>query len=205
MNKGPRADTQTILGNNMNAAREFPQLETARLILRELTLDDADVIFPHFANKEVARYIDYEPAESIKDVTDIINWGTNLFNKKAGTLWGIFRKEDSSFLGQVNYIARPDDNFTGSVHRAEIGYELTPPYWGKGYMSEAICSVIEHVFSSTKLNRIEAKVHTENNRSLSVLTRLGFHREGILRGYVQWGDGFWDMVLFSMLKKDWVE
>jgi len=189
----------------MSETKEFPRLETDRLILRELALDDADIIFPHFANKEVARYIDFKPAESIKDVTDIINWGTNLFNKKTGTLWGIFRKEGSSFLGQVNYVVRPDDNFIGSVHRAEIGYELTPPHWGKGYISEAIFSVIEYIFSSTKLNRIEAKIHTENNRSISVLIRLGFRREGILREYVQWGDGFWDMVLFSMLKKDWAK
>ena len=189
----------------MSEAREFPQLETDRLILRELTRDDADVIFPHFANKEVVRYVDANPAASIKDVTDIINWGINLTNNKTGTLWGIFRKEDGYFLGQVNFIARPDNNFTGTVHRAEIGYDLTPHYWGNGYMSEAIRGVIEFIFSSTKINRIEATVHTENNRSLNVLTRLGFQREGILREYVQWEGEYWDMAFFSMLKKDCVK
>lgn len=72
-------------------------------------------------------------------------------------------------------------------------------------MSEAIRSVIEFIFSSTKINRIEATVHTENSRSLNALTRLGFRREGILREYVQWEDEYWDMALFSMLKKDWVK
>lgn len=70
-------------------------------------------------------------------------------------------------------------------------------------MSEAIRSVIEFIFSSTEINRIEAIVHTENDRSLNVLTRLGFHREGTLREYVQWEGEYWDMVLFSMFKKDW--
>ena len=191
-----------MVESSIGEAREFPRLETDRLILRELTLDDADIIFPHFANKEVSRYIDFKPADSIEDVIDIVNWGINLFSRKSGTLWGIFKKEDDAFLGQVNYVARPDDNFTGTVHRAEIGYELTPDYWGNGYMSESINSVIEHIFRSTKINRIEAKVHTENNRSISLLVRLGFHRESILREYVQWGDDFWDMVLFSMLNRD---
>jgi ribosomal-protein-alanine N-acetyltransferase len=90
------------------------------------------------------------------------------------------------------------------VHRAEIGYDLTPHYWGNGYMSEAIGSVIEFIFSSTEINRIEATVHTENDRSLNILTRLGFHREGILREYVQWDGEYWDMALFSMLEKDWI-
>ena len=81
----------------MSEAREFPQLETDRLILRELTPNDADVIFPHFANEEVVRYEDYKPAASIKDVTDIINWGINLINNKTGALWeGSFSSGDRS-------------------------------------------------------------------------------------------------------------
>lgn len=112
----------------MSEARESPQLETDRLILKELTLSDADVYFPHFANKEVVRYEDSKPAANIRNVTEIINWGANLINNKAGTLWGIFRREDGSFLGQVNFVVRPDNNFTGTVHRAEIGYDLTPRF-----------------------------------------------------------------------------
>lgn len=61
----------------MSEARESPQLETDRLILRELTLSDAAVYFPHFANKEVVRYEDSKPAPNIRDVTEITNWGAN--------------------------------------------------------------------------------------------------------------------------------
>jgi len=188
----------------MSTTREFPQLETERLVLRELTSADAEVISPNFADEEVVRYIDAKPVASINDVAGIIDWGASLLNSQTGNLWGIFRKEDGSFLGQVNYVVRPDNNFTGTMHRAEIGYNLAPHYWGNGYMSEAIRCVLDFVFSSTELNRIEATVHTENNRSLNVLIRLGFYKEGILREYVQWGGGYWDMVLFSMLKTDWL-
>ena len=190
--------------DNMSEARRFPQLDTERLVLRELTLDDADVIFPHFANEEVVRYEDAKPAADIKDVTDIIEWGRNLASNKAGILWGIFRKGDGAFLGQINYVVRPDNNFIGATHRAEIGYDLTPRYWGNGYISEAISSAIEFIFNSTEINRIEAIVHAQNSRSLDLLTRLGFHREGILREYVQWEGEYWDMALLVMLRRDWV-
>ena len=189
----------------MSEAREFPQLDTERLVLRELTLDDVNVIFPHFANEKVVRYEDSKPAVNVKDVTDIVEWGRNIASSKTGILWGMFRKSDGSFLGQINYVARPDNNFIGTTHRAEIGYDLTPHYWGTGYISEAIICVIEFIFNSTEINRIEAIVHTENSRSLNVLTRLGFHREGILREYVKWEDEYWDMALLTMLKRDWVK
>jgi len=189
----------------MSEARQFPQLDTDRLVLRELTLDDVDVIFPHFANEEVVRYEDSKPVADVKDVTDIIEWGRNITNNKTGVLWGIFTKGDGAFLGQINYVVRPDNNFVGTVHRAEIGYDLTPDYWGHGYISEAGSRVLEFIFSSTEINRIEAIVHTQNSRSLKVLARLGFHREGILREYVKWEGEYWDMALLTMLKRDWVK
>jgi len=189
----------------MSEAREFPQLDTERLVLRELTLDDTDVVFPHFADKEVVRYEDAKPAASIEDVTEIIEWGRNLVSSKTGILWGMFRKSDSAFLGQVNYVARRDNNFTGAAHRAEIGFDLTPQYWGSGYAWEAVNRVIEFIFKCTQINRIEGIVHTENSRSLSALKRLGFHREGILREFVKWEGEYWDMVLLTMLKRDWAK
>jgi ribosomal-protein-alanine N-acetyltransferase len=189
----------------MSEAEEFPQLDTERLVLRELTLDDRDVVFAHFADKEVVRYEDAKPAASIEDVAEIIEWGRNLVSNKTGVLWGIFRKGDSAFLGQVNYVARRDNNFTGATHRAEIGFDLTPQYWGNGYASEAINRVIEFIFNCTQINRIEAIVHTENSRSLDALKRLGFHREGVLREYVKWEGEYWDMVLLTMLKRDWAK
>jgi ribosomal-protein-alanine N-acetyltransferase len=190
--------------DNESEGREIPQLCTSRLVLRELTIDDIEAIFPHFANEEVVRYEDCNPVANIKDVADIIDWGRNLADSKTGMLWGILRKDDAAFLGQINYVARPDNNFVGTVHRAEIGFDLTPHYWGNGYMSEAISRVIEFIFSSTEINKIEAVVHTENRRSLNVLRRLEFHREGTLREYVKWDGEYWDMASLAMLKRDWV-
>ena len=188
----------------MSEARESPQLDTDRLVLRELELDDAGTIFPHFANEEVVRYEDAEPAASIEDAIEIIEWGGNLARSKTGALWGIFRKGDDAFLGQINYVARRDNNFAGATHRAELGFDLTPEYWGNGYASEAITRVAGFVFSRTGISRIEATVHVENSRCLRVLEGLGFQREGVMREYLVWRGEPWDMVLLAMLKRDWV-
>jgi ribosomal-protein-alanine N-acetyltransferase len=187
----------------MNKSTNFPQLETDRLVLRKLTYGDTDVVFTHFANEEVSRYVDAHPAENSNDAREIIGWGNYLADNKMGALWGIFRREDGPFLGQVNCVFRPDNNFSMNVHRAEIGYDLTPSYWGKGYMAEAIASVISFIFSNTSIDRIEATIHPENTRSHNVVERAGFVKEGVLRQYVLWEGEHWDMVHYSLLKQEW--
>jgi len=182
---------------------EFPILTSERLALRELTLADAETIFPHFADEEVARFIDFAPARTTEDIAEITRWGRGHFEAGTGILWGIYRKADDSFLGQVNYVIRKDNNFTGNAHRAEIGFELSPAYWRNGYASEVIRISIAFVFGTMRVNRVEAIVHPENVRSQKVLNRLGFHREGTLREYVMWDGQFWDMVSFSLLKREW--
>ena len=187
----------------MNKTIEFPELETKRLVLRELTDEDIPVVFAHFSSEEVARYQDAHPTKNTEEAKEIIDWGRNLLERRMGVLWGVFRREDGFFLGQVNCVFRIDDNFTMNVHRTEIGFDLTPQYWGKGYMSEAIDGVIPYIFTHTPIDRIEAVIHPENVRSHSVVQRAGFRKEGLLRHYVLWEGEHWDMVLFSLLKRDW--
>jgi len=187
----------------MNDTIKFPQLETDRLSLRMLTHDDIDIVFPHFSNEEVTRYVDTYPTKNADEVKELIDWGKGLLEHNMGMLWGIFSKGDGLFLGEVNYVARPDNNFTKTIHRCEIGYDMSPQYWGKGYMSEALRSVIPHIFTDTKIDRIEATIQPENARSHNVVVRAGFLKEGVLRQYVLWEGEYLDYVLYSLLKREW--
>lgn len=94
--------------------------------------------------------------------------------------------------------------------RAEIGYDLAKAYWGKGYAAEAVSALVDHGFTSLKLNRIEAKVDPRNVNSIKLLEKLEFTREGMLRGYERAGtrDGagveniFNDLYMYSKLSSD---
>jgi len=187
----------------MNGVIEFPQLETDRLILQELTHGDIPAVFAHFSNEEIARYQDAHPTKDNDEAKEIIDWGKGLVEHNMGALWGLFRQEDNAFLGQVNCVFRSDNNFSMYIHRAEIGYDMGPQYWGNGYMTEAVASVIPYIFTETKIDRIEAIIHPENTRSHNVVQRAGFQKEGTLRHYVFWENEHWDMVIYSLLKPDW--
>jgi ribosomal-protein-alanine N-acetyltransferase len=85
-----------------------------------------------------------------------------------------------------------------------MGYDLERELWGKGIMTEAMMSVIDFGFEKMELNRIEVFIMPRNKRSIKLVKRLGFKREGLLRQryYDEFGH-FTDDILFSMLKADW--
>ena len=69
-------------------------------------------------------------------------------------------------------------NFSQDDLAAEIGYELLPPFQSKGFMQEAISTVIQFGFQQVGLNSIVANTHSENQRSTNVLEKLNFKSEG---------------------------
>ena len=184
----------------------FPVIETERLVLKNVTDDHVNEVFRHFASEEVNEFVDFDTAQSIADAQEIIDWSRRLYKNNAGILWGIFSKADDVFMGQVNFANRASDNFTRVVHRTEIGFDLSPQYWGNGYMTEAIKSSISWIFNSYNINikRIEAIINTKNYSAEKLVSKVGFTKEGVLRGYVVYDNELWDMSMFSLLKQDWV-
>ncbi|MTW88030.1 GNAT family N-acetyltransferase [Virgibacillus dakarensis] len=71
----------------------FPILETDRLILRQVTNDDANSLPTYLSDKDVMKYVGLEPSNSIDDVLDEISWYKSIFEKKTGIRWGIMLKD----------------------------------------------------------------------------------------------------------------
>ena len=87
--------------------------------------------------------------------------------------------------------------------RAELGYDMAVPYWGQGIASEAARAVIGYGFTTMKLHRIQAHTIADNHRSVRLLERLGFRREGTLRQYSLEDDlTFHDSAVYCLLRTD---
>ncbi len=173
-----------------------PQMATTRLILRPLTLQDAEQVLRHFSDAEMLRYVTFEPLEQREEAEEVIQWGLDLFARGAGALWGIVNKESGNLIGTLNYVKKEG-------HRAEITYDLAPTYWGRGLMTEAISSTLPYVFGDMGVQRIETLVHVQNLRSARVLLKLGFRMEGVLRQYTRFHGQLSDVQMYSLLKADW--
>ena len=85
----------------------------------------------------------------------------------------------------------------------ECGYSLSTPFQGKGIMPLALRQLVTELFGRTRLHRLEARTAVDNVASQKVLERLGFRREGHLRGYFQLEGRWVDNYLYAMLAEEW--
>ena len=117
---------------------------------------------------------------------------------KAGTAmrwWLYLKNEPNVLVGSIGLsaIAR------GPFQNALLGYALEGELQGQGLMQEGLSAVIMHAFSAEiNLHRIQANVRPDNLRSLRVLERLGFEREGYAKDYLYIHDKWHDHVMFAL-------
>jgi ribosomal-protein-alanine N-acetyltransferase len=173
----------------------FPEIETERLLLREILPEDAEAVYNILAHEEVTRFYDLATYTDREQAAELIDFFDESFELERAIRWGIARRADDTLIGTCGYVWL-------RTFRGEIGYELHPDYWGQGYMREALDAILDFGFSELGLNRIEALVMVENSRSAKLLRALGFQEEGILRQHDFFKDQFHDMRLFALLADD---
>lgn len=146
---------------------EYPTIDTERLHLRLLTLQDAEEVRRHFADEEITRFMDIDPCKDVKEAEEIIRYHLD----DAGCRWGIYDQTSRSFMGTCgyHYLRTSDGEFV-----AEIGFDLAKDSWGRGYMTEAMQAVIRFGFETMKLTMIDATVEPDNVRSIHLMEKLGF-------------------------------
>ncbi|SPT77629.1 ribosomal-protein-alanine acetyltransferase [Niallia circulans] len=173
-------------------------LKTNRLYLRELADKDAPELFTIWSTPAVTKFMNIIPLTDVTQAEDIIKMFAQLSKEKKGNRYSIFLAETGDLIGTCGFNQLDADN-----DRGEIGYELGEPYWGHGYMKEALMKLVEVGFASFALNRIEAKVEPENSASIGLLEKIGFQNEGLLRQYEKAKGRYIDLYLFSLLKEEW--
>lgn len=175
----------------------FPLIETDRLLLRQVTKEDASSLLNYLSDKEVMKFVGLEPFKSIDDALDEISWYQSIVKKKTGIRWGITLKGQGEVIGSCGFL-----NYVSQHYRSEIGVELSKDYWGKGIASEAFEAVITYGFEQMNLQRIEALIEPPNIRSQKLADKHGFIREGLLRNYEFTCGKFDDLYMYSLLIQD---
>jgi RimJ/RimL family protein N-acetyltransferase len=174
-----------------------PQLTTARLELCNIGPEHRDFVLRHFADPEVNRFlVDADPVREPADADEIIEFYEEP-ERRLRNRWVLLERPQLEAIGTVGLHA-----LDRRRRKVEIGYDLDPARWGRGLMSEALSAVLDHVFDTLGLYRIEAFVDVDNDRSGALLRRLGFVREGTLRA-MYFFDGRWhDHHLYALLATD---
>ena len=177
---------------------EWPSnIETRRLILRELTDEDAGFVYAHFSDEDVCRFLfDEEPLTNVEEALDLINWYKNA-GLKDRFRWGLELKESSHLIGTCGFHCLDRKN-----NAVELGYDLSRNHWRQGFMFEALEAVLDVAFNHMRLNRVQAYVYTLNDGSYKLLEKLKFTREGVARDKNLFRGKYYDHYCYSLLARD---
>lgn len=165
-------------------------LETDRLILRPITLDDAADLFEYASDPENTKHT-FPTHKSIDETNWVIS---NLFMSAPLGNFAIELKENGKMIGTC------DLRINEGEKSAELAYAINKKYWGNGYAPEAAQHLLEFAFNTLNVQRVWAKFASENGASGRVMEKIGMEKEGMLRHTKNLCGDFVDQIVYSRIE-----
>lgn len=129
-------------------------------------------------------FIEYDGFSTRGEVLEYLNGMIEKSKSDNSQFWFIRLKDNGKIVGTFCVV-----DFDSSRDSVEIGYGLSPDFWGNGYFSEALLVVLDYLFCQLSVHRVYAKTMEENTPSISALTNQGFVIEGIGRDFYKYASG----------------
>ena len=173
-------------------------LETKRLILRQVSLKDAGILYQELGcYPEMIRYTGWNPYNSEESATEKIK--QDIANSEREGFYSWIIEADGRPIGTIGAYG-----YDQEISSIEIGYSIFRAEWGHRYASEAAARVVKFLIHEEGINRVHAWCHCENLASAAVLESAGLRQEGLLRQAMRNPDGTYaDQKLFGIVKDDY--
>jgi RimJ/RimL family protein N-acetyltransferase len=170
---------------------------TERLVLRRFRPADAATLAGYRSDPAIARYQSWDTPYSLEQARSAVAEAAAGDPDRPGWFqYAVERTADRTHIGDV--AVKLHDN----RRQADIGYTLAAAHHGRGYATEAVRAVLDHLFRVRGLHKVSAECDARNVDSARLLDRLGFTREGHRREHT-WIKGEWtDDLLFGLLARD---
>ncbi|MET1013821.1 MAG: GNAT family N-acetyltransferase [Paenisporosarcina sp.] len=147
----------------------LPHIETDRLLLRSWQKEDAEDLYAYAKDDRVGPMAGWAPHQNVEESLEVIG-----FFQSAGDTYAIEWKETGNVIGGIGLHDRRPDVDRKHLPQREIGYVLSPDYWGKGIMPEAVEAVLHHGFVDMNLDIIWCGHFDFNHNSRRVVEKTGF-------------------------------
>ena len=193
---GPVAVTRVTLKIE-DVFGELPVLESGRLILRQMEVDDAPGLFEYCSDRDLLRHLPLEHTATLEDAVRCIQNFRAMYAAKKLAPWGVTLKETGKHIGICGF-----ESWNPFADRAEIGFVITRRYWRQGLATEAATRVMRFGFEKMNLHRIEARAKRENESSTQLLKKMGFQYEGYLREQGYWMGAYHNLEFYSILRDE---
>jgi ribosomal-protein-alanine N-acetyltransferase len=158
-----------------------PTLETDRLILRRLVIEDAQSFFTNWMSDErvtdnLIKGAHKSISESVERVTNIVNE----YEDQEFCYWGIELKATGDLIGAIDFY-----HFDLTTENCEVGFTLGYEWWNQGYGTEALKAVVEFGFRHMNIHKIAAAHNTDNPASGKIMQKVGMKQEGLIRHMIR--------------------
>ena len=183
-----------------NTFKTFPQIETSKLILRELKHSDAKDLFSFMSDEETLKNNLMLSHKKIEETDKLITTLKKQHDKKREIRWGITLKDNDCIIGTIGYFNISAQNF-----RTEVGGILAKQHWRGGIMKEALKVILSFGFEKMAFNKIYGLISPDNIASISLGEKFGFRKEGLLREGKFLNGKFYDLEVYALLKKDFLQ
>lgn len=174
-------------------------LETERLLLRDITIDDRQAIFDYRSDAETNKFQSWIP-ETLEDVESFIQRNIKEFNQPESWYQVLITdKQTKTVIGDIGIHFFGNENL-----QVELGITLSKNFHGQGYASEALKGIIDFLFNDLKKHRIMTSVDPDNVDSIQLMERIGFRKEGHFVKSLFWKNNWVDDVIYALLQEDWI-
>ena len=158
----------------------IPTLETERMLLRRLSVSDAEDMFSYASLEITSRYLTWSPHPDVYYTYNYLRRIEEQYRRGAFFDWAVVDRMDGHMIGTAGFTS-----FRAASDVGEIGYVLHPDYWGRGLAPEAVRALLQFGFDNLQLHRIEAMFIEGNTASRRVMEKVGmkfegWHRESML-------------------------
>ena len=150
-------------------------IETERLILRELRETDLDGMFELDSDPEVHRYLGNKPVKTKEESQIMINSIIKQYQERGIGRWATIEKSSGEFIGWSGLRLNTEYNMNGFTKYYDVGYRIIKRYWGKGYATESGKAAVNYGFNVLKLSELYGITEMGNQASHSALLKSGLH------------------------------
>lgn len=173
--------------------------ETERLTMRPWQISDIDAFFQMEQNPNVGPNAGWKPVTCQDESLKILQ----TFSARPDELCAITLRETGRAIGSLGLHTDEKRDATLQPVTRMLGYVLDEPYWGCGYMTEAVRGALRFAFDSMKLELVSVYHFPWNERSRRVIEKCGFHYEGVMRrACLRYDGAVLDDVMYSMTRDE---
>lgn len=174
------------------------KLESERLILRPININDKAEIFAYRSDRETNKYQSWIP-NSISDVESFIdNTAKQINEPETWFQFSIIEKKSEKIVGDIGVHFWDKEN-----KQVEIGCTLNKNFQKMGYATESVRKIIDYLFTVLNKHRIITSIDPNNENSVRLVERIGFRKEAHFVESLFVNEKWVDDLIYSLIEKDW--